>query len=205
MAQVVLTWSAHDPHSPGGLPYLMLATIEVWASQTDDFATATKIGETVANMYVHTGLSRGASWYYWLKPRNNAGYYGDVYPSGGGVVGTEASILLPGETGVFSAANGMIEQWGIVVGAETLPIDPDGDGHRLLTFPMAFPTLCVWFGVVGWKVPIDEEHPIAFNIRSITKTTASFSAFILLPGGGFARITASEYWGTRLSWRALGY
>lgn len=207
IAQTVLTWDTpYDPHSPGGLPYLQLAAIEIWASQADDFGTAAKIGETVgANMYVHSGVSRGAIWYYWIRPRNNSDLYGDIHPSGGGVVGIEASNLLPGDTGHFTTANGMIEQWGIVIGAETLPIDLDGDGHRILTFPMAFPTKCVWFGVVGWAVPIPEEHPLAFNVRDITQTTASFSAFVLLPWGGFARVTEIEYWGTRISWRALGY
>ena len=155
-------------------------------------------------MYVHAGVSRGAIWYYWIRPRNNSGSYGGIHPSSGGVIGTESSNLMPGDTGYFTTANGMIEQWGVIVGLETLPLDPDGIGHRILTFLVVFPTRCVWFGPVGWATPTPDEHPMAFSVRDVTTSTASFSAFVLV-SVGFESVVEPTYQGTKISWRALGY
>src|SRR5712692_1283810 len=82
------TWSVSDPHVRE-LEYLSLAAVELWAASSNDRSLASKIDEG-RDKGAHLALAQGQTFYYWIRPRNKAGFYGDWYPSSatGGVVGT---------------------------------------------------------------------------------------------------------------------
>lgn len=63
----------------GGLPYLQLDVVEFYSSTTNDFATATKVGEGNPE-FLHAGLIEEATYYYWAIPRNTSGDLGSKYP-----------------------------------------------------------------------------------------------------------------------------
>lgn len=133
VGQIALSWDKPiDPHSPGGLPYLQLGAVEVWSAASNDRALATKISESGdANSFVHAGLSRGEQRWYWIRPRNRAGSYGEWHPTSatGGVEGVESNnIYLFGQDGFFRNTNGFLTQWGRAV-SSTITIDLfDGGG-----------------------------------------------------------------------------
>ncbi len=84
-------WTVTDPND-NGLFSLRLAAVELWAATTNDRSLATKITGEGRDNLPHMALLEGASYYYWVKARNNSGYYGDWFPSGAtsgveGVVG----------------------------------------------------------------------------------------------------------------------
>lgn len=84
---VKLSWSVTDPNA-NGLPYRSLEAVEVWAATTNDRSSATKIGEGRTD-FTHIYLPVETFFYYWIRPRDVEGSYGDWYPSGStsGVVG----------------------------------------------------------------------------------------------------------------------
>lgn len=88
---IELSWTVTNPNI-GGLYYLDLRVVEVWASATNNRAAATKVreGDTVASHVLTGGLTR----YYWVRAKNNSGSYGDWYPSSatGGVAATSLSV-----------------------------------------------------------------------------------------------------------------
>lgn len=132
IGQISLTWdSPIDPHTPGGLPTLQFKVTEVWASQTNEFMTATKIGETPGNTFVHAGLARGAVWYYWIRTRDRSDLEGEPFPATLGVSGTEANndVLLE-QVGFFRNSNGLLEQWGFAIA--------DSTGVATTTLPTPF-------------------------------------------------------------------
>jgi hypothetical protein len=101
---VKLQWSVSDPNS-NGLPYLTLKTVEIWASDTNDRATASKISEGLTDALC-TGLMEEITYYFWIRPLNNSAIYGDWYPASTteGVVCT--AIGMSGLA--FGLANGKI-------------------------------------------------------------------------------------------------
>lgn len=100
--QVELTWTVSNEHE-GWPKSLQLDAVELWAAASNDRSLASKVREGEFGA-VHTGLARGTTRYYWIKPRNNAGYYGDWHPSGAtsGVEGVEAvgSLEVPAVSGL---------------------------------------------------------------------------------------------------------
>lgn len=56
--------------------------VEVWASQTNDRLTATKIAETTSVGIDHTGLDIGDTWYYWARIRTTQKTWGAWYQLG---------------------------------------------------------------------------------------------------------------------------
>lgn len=138
--QVKLTWDiATDPHPRGlGLPYLAYAAGEVFAAPSNDRSLAVKVGEGQSD-FLHTGLSRGATYYYWVRARNAAAVpdYGAWFPvsATGGVIGSEnnsdyvalqpmnaTALNLNGTFnsvanafgGYWRTPNGLIFQWGFL-------------------------------------------------------------------------------------------
>lgn len=73
-------WSFSDPNSDG-LFSLKLDAVELWAASTNDRSAAAKVAEG-RDSAGHFALTQGATRYYWIKARNNAGRYGDWYPAG---------------------------------------------------------------------------------------------------------------------------
>ena len=139
LGQIALKWDLADPNV-GGLPYLQFRIVEVWASRTNNFATATKIGEATANAFVHAGLSRGETWYYWTVPRDRSNLEGARFPASptAGVSGTETnSDARLTETGFFKNSNGLLEQWGFT---------SQFTGAQIVHFPRTFSQ---FFGIVA--------------------------------------------------------
>jgi hypothetical protein len=115
VGQVVLQWVNTDPSS-NGLAYLGLAAVEVWAAATNDRAGASKVAEGLTAA-VHSGVVNGATWYYWVKPRNRNGTYGSFFPSGStaGVSSTEGTatqVTLSALTAVANVSQVSL-QWAI--------------------------------------------------------------------------------------------
>lgn len=88
---IELSWTVTNPNI-GGLYYLDLRTVEVWASATNNRGAATKVreGDTVASHVLTSGSTR----YYWIRAKNNSDNYGDWYPSSAtaGVSATSLSV-----------------------------------------------------------------------------------------------------------------
>jgi hypothetical protein len=76
----VLTWTFSDPRN-GALPNIALDAVEVWSSTTNDRSTASKVVEGITST-THQGIIGETVYYYWIKPRDKIGSYGDWYPSG---------------------------------------------------------------------------------------------------------------------------
>lgn len=140
--QVSLTWNSPvDEHtSRGGLPYLQLSAIEIWASPINnrDEPSTVRIGEQPqANSFVHAGLNRGETFYYWIRPRDRSGQYGEWHPTlaTDGVVGTESnSDVLFAQDGYWRNPAGLILQWGIA--------SAEADVSTTIDFPLVFPNQC---------------------------------------------------------------
>lgn len=96
----VLTWSVTAGVC---LSYLVLDAVEVWASATNDRATATKVGETFGLQMTHSGLSANTTRYYWIKARDVSGNHGEWYPESA-TSGVSATTLTtePGPNSVGS-------------------------------------------------------------------------------------------------------
>lgn len=88
---IELSWTVTNPNI-GGLYYLDLRTVEVWASATNNRGAATKVreGDTVASHVLTSGSTR----YYWIRAKNNSDNYGDWYPASAtaGVSATSLSV-----------------------------------------------------------------------------------------------------------------
>lgn len=90
VGQVALTWSVTEASCRS---YLQLDKVEVWASTNNNRANAVKVGEIFGTQFVHAGLNRSTSRYYWIRARDVSGNLGDFAPAGAtaGVVGTTTS------------------------------------------------------------------------------------------------------------------
>ena len=93
IGHILLNWSFDDPNARG-IEQCRLDAVELWAATTndrgpDDALLATKIDEG-RDKAAHMALTQGAIFYYWIRPRNKARFYGEWYPLSptGGVVGT---------------------------------------------------------------------------------------------------------------------
>jgi hypothetical protein len=95
-------WTYNDPRA-NALPNIGLDMVEVYASITNDRATASKIGEGITD-FVHAGLIEDATWYYWIKARDYLGSFGDWYPASSSAGVAAKAIGLSGI--VFSLNNG---------------------------------------------------------------------------------------------------
>lgn len=178
--QVKLDWAApHDPNRRAQ-PYLQFDAAEVWAGAVNNRDTsASKIGETNSRAFIHGGLSRGRSSYYWIRPRNQAGLFGDWHPSSStaGIVGSESNNdAASSDIDSCQIPNGPLIQWG---SGRT-----DGIGNATLTWPKpfskklfnVFPVADSNSRVVGWSVPSLKHASTlnSINIRGFDINPASF-------------------------------
>jgi hypothetical protein len=95
VGQVVLAWAVSDPNQ-AGLPYLTLGTVEVWAASANNRTGAAKVGEALSGL-THAGVPPGETRFYWVRPRNASGLYGDWFPlSATAGVAATAGTAQPG-------------------------------------------------------------------------------------------------------------
>lgn len=170
IGQIALTWDTPvDVHTPDGLPYLQKDVIEVWSSATNNRDVSSQIGEQpAANSFLHSGIDRGASFYYWIRARNRASppLFGDWFPasSTAGIHGMESnSDVLLSSTGYFKNKNGLIDQWGA---SATLV-----DGTANISFPIQFPNQLFTVMIaptinVGFIFSIDSKNINGFQLSS---------------------------------------
>lgn len=80
-----LTITTSDPRS-GALPNIALDHVDIYASQTDTFASATVVAQGTLRA-LHADAGEEQTWYYWGIPYDKLGSAGTRYPSGatGGV------------------------------------------------------------------------------------------------------------------------
>lgn len=188
ISQITLDWQPPtDPHSPGGLPYLQLDAIEIYAASSNNRVASVKIGEnSIGTNYVHSGLSRAVQRWYWLRPRNKAGKFGDWHPvsSTAGVVGQEANKTASLLTnGYFLNTNGLLQQWGSLTTNATTGI---GSG----SWPTPFSAL---FNFIPTVIGFGPTQPRVVNI--VSANASSFQVFTALAVAGvFQPIDATVNW-----------
>ncbi|MBS7737944.1 MULTISPECIES: hypothetical protein [unclassified Chelatococcus] len=80
------------------LPYMALQKVEIYASKTNNRATATKVGDTIGT-FVHGNLGVSETWYYWFRAidNNSPPLVGEWYPFSptDGVVATTSNQVPP--------------------------------------------------------------------------------------------------------------
>src|SRR3954465_13172576 len=83
-----LTITTLDPRS-GALPNIALDHVDIYASQTDTFASASAVAQGTLRA-LHADAGEEQTWYYWGIPYDKLGGAGTRYPSGatGGVACT---------------------------------------------------------------------------------------------------------------------
>lgn len=89
--QLVLTWS----YTIGScLPYLGIASVEIWSATVNNFASATKIAEVTGQVYTHANLTSGVPRWYWVRPKDATGQFGDFFPfsATAGISGTPQKV-----------------------------------------------------------------------------------------------------------------
>lgn len=124
--QVTLTWETLTPgcSGPGGLPYLGISTVEVWASATNQRASAVKLGVSPSGIYVHSGLSTSQTYYYWVRPVDASGQLGSYFPvsATSGIVGTTQNEVPPaGSVGTTQIAPNAVTNTQIADGSISTP------------------------------------------------------------------------------------
>ena len=130
---VSLQWSITNPNNLG-LSYLDLALVEVWASATNNRGAASKIGEVAKGQdtFVHT-IDGGTTRYYWVRPKNGAGYYGDWHP-------LSASAGVSGTAGVVDSIDNGTITGSVITGstfrtaASGARVQIDGDRQQIEIF-----------------------------------------------------------------------
>ncbi|MBB4146019.1 hypothetical protein [Rhizobium rhizoryzae] len=93
------------PVEAGGLPYLGLGSVEIWASSTNNRAAAAKVGQTSTGQFIHSDLPSGViTRYYWARAVNVAGTPGNWHPASAtaGVPGTTVATT-PGPNSIGNA------------------------------------------------------------------------------------------------------
>ncbi|MBX3537343.1 MAG: hypothetical protein KF735_06895 [Chelatococcus sp.] len=80
------------------LTYMTLNKVEIYASKTNNRATATKVGDTIGT-FVHGNLGVSETWYYWFRAidNNTPPLVGEWYPFSAtdGVVATTSNQVPP--------------------------------------------------------------------------------------------------------------
>lgn len=208
--QIALAWNPPNDPNRNGLPYLRLAAIEVFAGGTNNRDAATKVGESSANSFTHLNVARAASFYYWIKPRDQSGLYGDWFPASrtGGVLGRETNVnaLLQGN-GFFRYADGRVEEWGLSQSANTLVEGETHDGVIAKNFQTTFSQI---FGLHGMAItrsdlggqivtfPIDQQ--VAY-VALCSVTTTGFVMRVIAPTSTGIPAPIN---GSLVYWRAYG-
>lgn len=96
-------WLVSDPNVDGP-GYNELAAVELWAASANNRDVALKVDEG-RNAGVHYGIVETDFYWYWIRPRNRGGLYGDWFPNSiAGLQHAEAAWLP--YTPTLSASSG---------------------------------------------------------------------------------------------------
>lgn len=177
--KLAATVSATGPAA--NIPSLMLANVQFYASTTNDFTTASQVGEGNPD-FVHAGLIEEQTYYYWADARDVSGNVGAVFP-----VSPTAGVACKaiGQSGLaFGLANGKLLVTHNSPSSNQLTIaiktvsgnDPSSDDPILI----AFPTNDVG---VGAYVPRSITSALSLTITSgstLGQTGLPFRLWIIL-------------------------
>lgn len=120
--QNALVWTTTFPEcsGPTGLPYLGLAVVQLYASQTNNVGSASYVGESAAGIFVHSNLGTNATWYYWARAVDASGQTSAYYPAGGGVqVVTKNEVPPANSVGSTQIIDGAVVAGKIAANAVT--------------------------------------------------------------------------------------
>jgi len=139
-----------DPRG-GAVPNIALDVVEVYASATNDRGPdggllATKIDEGKDKAF-HMALVEGSTHYYWGRPRNRLGNYGDWFPSGAtsgvactvGFAASAGQALINGKIVVSSAAGALTAAVKTLSGDNPSALNPVLVSFRSATLTDATP------------------------------------------------------------------
>lgn len=131
-----LTIVTSDPRS-GALPNIALDRVDIYASQTDTFASASVVTQGTVRA-LHANAGEAQAWYYWGIPYDKLGSAGTRYPSG--ATGGVACTSLDQAGLAFGLANGKLVA-SASAGALTIAVktaagnDPSATDQVFLAFP----------------------------------------------------------------------
>lgn len=162
-----------------------LAYIEVWRSQTNDIATAVRVGTTAAETYADTppDTQQGVTYYYWIRAVSTAGVAG-AYNDTNGTAGTTASdpdFIRQLITSRQWAANTNYSTFNYVT-----PTTPNGFKYKALNGGKSGATEPVWPTVAGQTVvdgsvtwqAVDANAAVPFAIDPATNKVYIDAAWI---------------------------
>lgn len=169
---------------------------EIWASNTNDRSTASKIGETTKSDWWHVGPVAGEDWYYWIRSRSSENRYSAWEPS--------------------SATNGVYEIVGFVDANDLAPSIEFAVGLSQSTSASTFNNStynsyqalasCQFSGPAGYEVNFSGHvyyqwdsvstasgtQEIKFRMRFVNETTSTTIRTIELTAANFTT-TGVEY------------
>jgi hypothetical protein len=216
--QITLAWDTPLDPNVNGLPYLRFDATEVWKNSTNNRDAPQFVGETSGNIFTHRGVPRGASYYYWVRPRDRSHLYGEWFPASptAGVVGTEANVVdaVLQPNGFMRYPDGRVEEWGQTISqsavlSATDAEDQSYDGVVEHTFQTTFAEV---FGIHAIaKLELDYLPPetvLPFDINNVIvsvvllTTTQMRLRAVLAQNGAEVQFTALN--GIRVYWRVFG-
>jgi hypothetical protein len=165
---VVLNWSVSDRHSPSGRPYLQLDRVEIWASNTNDRATATKIAESISNASepVFGSINR----YYWARARNTSGLYGDWHPASA-TDGVHIAVQVGQAAPWLTAPYQFFDDGNVVIYFGECSDPVPANSTRTENLPIEIPTT-LWAHAFPTSTPGNTElfqaHVVSYTSTSIT-------------------------------------
>jgi hypothetical protein len=122
VGQIVLAWTAADASEFRSLPYMQLDRFEIWSATANNRANATKVGETIGNQFVHSGLLINTTRFYWVRARDRSGNLGDYLPlsaTAGISATTSTTAPPPNSVGETELQNNAVSAAKIQAGAIT--------------------------------------------------------------------------------------
>ena len=188
--QTFAKWTVNDPNF-NGLPYLKYAAGELWSATANNRADGSfaKVAEGLLDT-IHI-VSDGMARWYWVKPRNVAGGYGDFYPSGATSGVAAAATASIGTNGYLMLPNGVIMQWGHIE-----ITGPD----QVVSFNTEYPNQCFNVVLTLDSGPLYDSgsSQVTLSLHSNPETTG-FHASAMRDGDELNPYT------TNIFWQAIGY
>lgn len=157
IGHIALQYVVADPHVTG-LLNLSLDAVEIYAASTNNRNAATKVAEGNKTNALHVALVEGATYYYWVRARNQQGYYGDWYPASDSG-GLQATVSFASD---FTLIGGLLVA-SVSAGALTIALKlPDGT-----TDPSAgHPVRIVFFEQYGGTTTVAIVAALSITIPS---------------------------------------
>jgi predicted phage tail protein len=156
-----------------------LVYIEVLASTTDSFATATAVGHTLTGQFLHENLTAGVTWYYWVRSVDTWGNIGTETSAG------SAAPLPSASTGANEIKDDWFgATWTLTAGATKI-IPTATSGYAAGREPFALelsPDTAVVRSATGTLIPVVVGRRYYFSARVSRGTTLGAGSQLKLGG-----------------------